>query len=56
MAFGIGKPSYAERVQKTLGNLRFLYYKYIEYFKKTPFDLDDMIDGLIYIHLQSQKD
>ena len=56
MAFGAGKPSKAERVQKELGMYVFLYYRYVDYFKNTPSNLDDMIDGLIYIHLMNQRD
>lgn len=51
MAFGMGKPSKAERISKELGQKLFLYYRYVDYFKTHPSSLDDMIDGLIYIHL-----
>jgi len=55
MAFGAGKPSKAERIQKELGTYIFLYYRYLDYFKNIPSSLDDMIDGLIYIHLISRE-
>ena len=56
MAFGAGKPSKAERVHKELGTGVFLYYRYVDYFKTHPSNLDDMIDGLIYIHLMTQRE
>lgn len=56
MAFGAGKPSKAERVQKELGTYIFLYYRYVDYFKTHPSSLDDMIDGLIYIHLTVERE
>lgn len=56
MAFGAGKPSKAERVQKELGTYIFLYYRYVDYFKTHPSNLDDMIDGLIYIHLTVERE
>lgn len=56
MAFGAGKPSKAERIHKELGTYVFLYYKYLDYFKNIPSSLDDMIDGLIYIHLINQRE
>ena len=55
MAFGAGKPSKDERIQKELGTYIFLYYRYLDYFKNIPSSLDDMIDGLIYIHLISRE-
>lgn len=53
LAFGAGKPSKSERVRNTIGRFKFLYYRYVDYFKNIPSSLDDMIDGLIYIHLMS---
>ena len=56
MAFAANKPSKAEQVIKNLGYYLFLYYKYKDYFKSAPSSLDDMIDGLIYIHLMTRED
>ena len=56
MAFSAGKLSKAERIQKLLGQYIFLYYRYVDYFKTHPSNLDDMIDGLIYIHLINQRE
>jgi hypothetical protein len=56
LAFGTGKPSKAELVQKHLGGPVFLYYKYLDFFKSVPSSLDDMIDGLIYINLTTRGD
>ena len=56
MAFRAGKPSKAERISKELGQKIFLYYRYLDYFKNIPSSLDDMIDGLIYIHLMNLRE
>lgn len=54
-AFRAGKPSRAERITDTIGQGKFLYYRYVDYFKNIPSSLDDMIDGLIYIYLLTRK-
>lgn len=38
-----------EYIQKTLGSLRFLYYTYVKMFGVRPLDLEDMIDGILYM-------
>ena len=56
MAFSAGKPSKSERVHNELGTMIFLYYRYVDYFKNIPSNLDDMIDGLIYIHFVTERE
>ena len=56
MALSAGKPSKAERIRKELGTGVFLYYRYVDYFKNIPSSLDDMIDGLIYIHFVTERE
>ena len=56
IAFGANKPSKVERIHKELGTYVFLYYRYVDYFKNIPSNLDDLIDGLIYIHLTGRED
>lgn len=56
MALSAGKPSKAERVRKELGTYLFFYYRYVDYFKNIPSSLDDMIDGLIYIHFVTERE
>ena len=56
MAFGAKKVPLSERVQKSIGLKVFWYYRYLDYFKNIPSSLDDMIDGLIYIHLMSKRE
>lgn len=36
-------------VNKTLGHLRFLYYSFLEKFHQRPRDMEDLIDGILYI-------
>lgn len=36
-------------VQKTCGALRFMYYTYLDKFHQCPLDVDDMIDGMLYL-------
>lgn len=38
-----------EYIQKTLGSLRYIYYAYVKNFGIRPIDLEDMIDGLLYM-------
>ena len=35
-------------VKKTLGNLRVMYYHYMDMFHVRPYDLEDMVDGALY--------
>ena len=56
MAFKTKKVSLGEQVQKSIGLKVFWYYRYLDYFKTIPSSLDDMIDGLIYIHLTTRED
>lgn len=36
-------------IQKTVGPTRFLYYHYCKEFQGRPRDMDDFIDGLLYL-------
>ena len=36
-------------IQKTVGSLLYVYYMYVDRFHTLPTDLDDMIDGILYI-------
>ena len=39
----------ADYINQTVGNVRFLYYMFVEKFSNRPIDLIDMIDGLLYL-------
>lgn len=39
----------SDYIKKTLGTLMYLYYQYLKYFHMRPRDIEDMIDGLLYI-------
>lgn len=39
----------ADYIKKTVGELRFMYYLYIDKFHVKPIDITDMVDGLLYI-------
>lgn len=39
----------ADYIKKTLGTIMFLYYQYTKFFRLRPMDLEDMVDGLLYI-------
>lgn len=43
----------ADFISKTLGKLRYLYYIYLSTFHARPLDLIDMIDGILYIDVES---
>ena len=36
-------------IKKTIGNLLFTYYSYVDRFHIKPKDLEDLVDGLLYI-------
>lgn len=36
-------------IKQTVGSVLFVYYVYMDTFKQKPSDLDDLIDGLLYI-------
>ena len=36
-------------IQKTCGSLLFLYYSYVDKFHQRPVDIEDMMDGLLYL-------
>lgn len=46
----------ADYIKKTVGQLRFLYYLYLERFKSKPLDILDLIDGLLYIKARNYQD
>ena len=56
MAFKAKKVPLGEQVQKSIGLKVFWYYRYLDYFKTIPSSLDDMIDGLIYIHFVTERE
>lgn len=39
-------------IQKTCGSLLFIYYTYVDRFHVVPANIDDMIDGILYIDAQ----
>lgn len=41
------KPS--DFIKKTVGNILFVYYVYLENFHIKPKDLEDIVDGLLYL-------
>jgi hypothetical protein len=55
LAFRAGKPSKAEQIHKSLGTYLFWYYRYLDYYKNIPSSVDDLVDGLIYIHLTTRE-
>ena len=40
-------------IQKTVGSLLYVYYIYLDTFKMIPVDIDDLIDGLLYIEARN---
>lgn len=36
-------------IKKTCGSLLFMYYAYLKKFQVRPVDMDDMIDGLLFL-------
>ena len=42
----------ADYIKKTVGQILFVYYVYLKYFHQRPSDLEDLVDGLLYISTQ----
>lgn len=42
----------ADYIKKTVGQILFVYYIYLKYFHQRPLDMDDLVDGLLYIGTQ----
>lgn len=40
-------------IKKTIGNILFVYYVYLENFHIKPKDLEDIVDGLLYLDAHS---
>lgn len=43
-------------IKKTLGNLMYIYYLYLSEFHVRPKDLEDMVDGLLFIDARNFLD
>lgn len=43
-------------IKKTVGSLLYVYYVYINHLHVRPKDLDDLIDGLLFIEAQNYVD
>jgi len=38
-----------EFIEKSIGNLRFLYYLFLDKLHTRPRDMEDLVDGLLYL-------
>jgi hypothetical protein len=43
------RQSPADFINKLCGNVAFTFYTYVDTFKQKPVDMDDLVDGLLYI-------
>lgn len=48
--------STADFIKKTVGNLLFTYYAYLDHFHLRPADAEDLVDGLLFIEAKSYLD
>lgn len=46
----------ADFIKKSVGSLLFIYYTYVDKFHVIPRDIDDIIDGLLYIDARNYID
>lgn len=46
----------ADFVKKTVGSILFMYYSFVDKFHVRPRDLDDFIDGMLYIEARAYCD
>ncbi len=40
-------------IEKSIGNLRFFYYTYLDAFHQKPRDLIDLVDGMLFIECKA---
>jgi hypothetical protein len=53
IAFGVLTKSDGDIIGETLGAYQYMYFTFLERFRREPRELDDLIDGLIYIELNA---
>lgn len=53
MALQANRVTFKDKLEQALGVYKYFYYKYIEHFNLIPKDLNDMIDGIVYMDLQA---
>ena len=46
----------SDYIKKTIGNILFTYYTYLKYYHLKPRDLDDLVDGLLYMEAQQYQE
>lgn len=46
----------SDYINKTIGTLLYLYYTYSSYFHFKPRDLEDLVDGLLYISARQYQE
>jgi hypothetical protein len=53
IAFGVLTKSDGDIIGETLGAYQYMYFTFLERFRREPREIDDLIDGLIYIELNA---
>jgi hypothetical protein len=51
LIFGSQKKSEGDIIKDALGGYKYMYFSFVEKFRREPKDIDDFIDGIIYIEL-----
>lgn len=46
------KMTVTDYINSTTGSLRFLYYMFLRKFKKTPVDLEELVDGVLFLDVE----
>jgi hypothetical protein len=53
IAFGVMVKTDGEIIQEVLGSFKYIYFQFIEALHREPRDIDDLIDGIIYLELNT---
>lgn len=49
------KPSITEMIEKSIGVLKVTYYQYVDAYRVKPFDLLDMVEGILFQEIKSEQ-
>lgn len=54
-ALQANRVTFKDKVDQTIGAYKYFYYKYIEHYHLIPKDLDDIIDGIVYMDITEKE-
>jgi len=54
LAMTVNKKTPSQIVEDTVGSVMYVYYLYVENLHTRPIDIDDMVDGILYLSARQQ--